>query len=422
MDVGGYHVVHIVTNGEYKTPLVASQVFDRAQAQATIQGKDKPASVSVWIMAPMRDVYNKDARKIVHALRKRCPDVKIEMAGGIGKLKNWPAIPTIKRFRQKLKSKTVYHCRGESSFQWGYHLKKFFPQDAVIIDIRGYWPLERLINADITDEAQMSPAQERVYETDVKRLQYAVQNSNGLFTVSEPLRRYLIDHIGAPEDSVMIPCCVKDTIPDDNRTKIRQELNIQDKTAILYLGGTQKYQHLEDLVMPFISSALRQSDKCAAVFITQNKEKMSSILSKFQISPERVRLISLAQEQVADYLTAMDVGLLLRAPSKLNNFSQPVKFGEYLSAGIPVVLEEGTGDISRILDAYKIGCVVKLTGKVIESDFDKEVEKALDWYQLNKNEVRINTKKCVEDCYTWKANVQKERSSYVQALRAVQNN
>ena len=144
---------------------------------------------------------------------------------------------------------------------------------------------------------------------------------------------------------------------------------------------------------------------------------MLEILTRFKIDENRYRLISLPQNKVSEYLTAMDLGLLLRAPSVLNNFSQPVKFGEYLSAGIPVVLEEGTGDISLILNKHRIGCVIKLTGKDNKADFDAEVTNALNWYQQNMQTVRTDTKDYIDKQYTWKANVQRERMAYAGGLK-----
>ncbi len=414
--MGKYNLVHIIAGGEYKTPLVASQVFDRAEAQATTEGVNKPVSVSVWIMAPMREVFDKSSKKQIEGLKKRCPHSNIEIIGGISRFHNWPAVPTLKSLRKKLAGDTVFCFRGEASFEWAYVLKKIFPADAYILDVRGFWPLERLVNENIVEEKDMLPAQLEMYHKDLARLKDAIQTANKVCTVSEPLLDMLIEKAGAPKDAVVIPCCVKDVIPADSRERVRKELNIEGSTAILYLGGTQKYQHLDDLVIPFLKSAISLSEKNVAVIITQNRDKMMELLTKYEVNKERVRMLSVPQDKVADYLAGMDIGLLLRAPSVLINTSQPVKFGEYLSAGIPVVLEEGMKKAADILDEHQIGCVVKISGKEQQWEIDNEVKKALDWFGLNKSTLQVNTRRFVEHQYTWKANVQKERTMYIQAL------
>jgi hypothetical protein len=417
--MSAYHLVHIVTSGEYKAPLTQSQVFDRAQEQATVAGPNKPLSVSVWILAPMREVYDQESKNIVKALEKRCPNVKIKLVGGISRLKQWPAPWTLSSLRRALKGLVAYHCRGDASFDWAWLVKKSFPNDAIILDVRGYWPLERLILAGVTDENAMTPAQRITFDADVARLRNAIVHSDWVCTVSEPLRQMIINKVEARKDTVLIPCCVKTEIPDNKRDKIREELKITGKTAILYLGGTQNYQYLDELVIPFIKSALTISDKYVGVFITQNKDKMAAKLEQHKVDPTRTILLSLPQQQVADYLTAIDIGLLLKAPSEINNTSQPVKFGEYLSAGIPVVIEEGTGDLAGMLHQHQIGCVVRLTGQPNQQAIDNEVKNALTWFEQNKNNVRNNARRFVADCYTWKANVPKERTMYIDALNRV---
>ncbi len=412
-----YNLVHIITGAEYKAPLLASQVFDRAQVQAQTQGADRPHSVSVWIIVPMRERYDKTCISIIEKLKVRCPDISIMFVGGIGRLNNWPLLAKMKKLRQQLKYRTVYHCRGEASFIWANKVKAAFPDDATVLDIRGYWPLERYVNDGIFDEKDMSPEQKAVFRKDYELLKSSIDNSDAVCTVSEPLRQYLIDNVGAPSDTALIPCCVKNTIPESQRKQIRDELDLNGKYAILYLGGTQKYQHVEDLVMPFMKAAMRLSGNVVAVLLTQNKDKMAEIVKKNDIDESRIRLMSVAQNEVANYLTAMDAGLLLRAPNALNNFSQPVKFGEYLSAGLPVVLEKGTGSIAEILRKYGIGCVVALSGKNSETEIDNEVRSALHWIDTNKTNVRKNTIDFVENHYTWAANLNIERQMYIGALK-----
>jgi len=411
-----YNLVHIITGSEYKAPLLASQVFDRAQVQAVTPGKNKPASVSVWIIVPMRELFDKTCLDIVNKLKLRCPDINIKMVGGISRLNNWPAIPKLSRLRKSLKTRTVFHSRGESSFVWSNIVKGHFKGDANVLDVRGYWPLERYVDAGVFEEKDMSSEQKVKFNEDSQLLRDCINNADAVCTVSEPLRQYIIKRDNAPQNTSLIPCCVKNTIADTDRERIREELNLGTNTAILYLGGTQKYQHVDDLVIPFIKSAISQSESHIGVFLTQNKDNMMALIKKHGLNEDRIRLLSVSQDKVGKYLTAMDMGLLLRAPNSLNNFSQPVKFGEYLSAGLPVILEEGTGSIAAILAKHKIGCVVKLSGKTNSAEIDTEVKKALDWVSDNKADVRQNTVKFVEDNYTWNANLPIERQMYIEAL------
>jgi glycosyltransferase involved in cell wall biosynthesis len=411
-----YDLVHVVGNGEHLTAVVASQVFDRAQAEATLTGNNRPASVSVWIMVPMRSKYNKKEKEVLAHYRQRCPNVNIECVGGVGRLGYWPSGWHLDMLRRKLGSKVVYHCRGESTISYALSLKNKYKDDAIILDVRGFWPLEKLANSGIYNFRDIAGQTKVSYDEDVRLLTSAVHSVDQVCTVSKTMKDYLIRYAGAPEDTIIIPCCVNNVVPDAARDKIRKQLDIAEQTAVLYLGGAQKWQHIDDLVVPFMYAAQRIDQDVVCVFITQHKDKMRDILEHSGIDMGRTRLISVPQEEVAQYLSAMDIGLLLRGPSDMNSASQPVKFGEYLSAGLPVILEKGTGNISEMLDEYGMGLEINLTGQHDKDTFDLEVKRVLAWQAANRVVARGNARRFVEECYTWKANMPAERKMYVDAL------
>lgn len=408
--------MHVISNGEFMTPLLATQVFDRAQAQAMESGDDKPSSVSVWIVEPIRFVFDKNKQRYIAELRKRCPNVRIKLMGGFSSLKTWPSMQWLGVERRRLgKAPVVYHCRGEATFLLGEKIANKFAGDAIVLDIRGFWPIERLVPQNVFGPNQLKGAQRTEFESDVANLQHAIARSNMVTTVSGPLKQYLVRNYSAPDDTCVVPCCVSNVMEGNFRDEIRKQLGLGDRKAILYLGGTQKYQHLEDLVLPFYKAALTQSDDCIAVFITQDKTTLQRLVEKFQLPADKVRIVSVSQHEVAKYLSAMDAGLLLRAPSFLNNFSQPVKLGEYLSAGLPVIVEKGTGDVEQLLKPFEIGYTINLHERS-EAALQVEVQNALNWVRSADDSRRIAARRFVEQHYTWKANVQKERTMYLDSL------
>jgi glycosyltransferase involved in cell wall biosynthesis len=410
-----YHLIHIVSGQEYKTPLVASQVFDRAQEQANEPGPDRPRSVSVWIISSLGALFDKKAQSYLQELRNRCPSLTIKMFGGVSRAAHFPLLQLMILARLRLGRSVVYHCRGEHNFEWVAKLRRYFPSDRIVLDIRGYWPIERLINKNIFSLDHLSDSDKKQYDIDESRLARAVSISDRVTTVSEPLRRYLIDHVGADKNTIVVPCCVKGVGDINSRAEIRSALGLGNNISILYLGGTQAYQHLEDLVIPYVKSALSGSSKCIGVFITQHKEKME-LLCK-DMDKERIRILSVPQQEVAKYLCAMDLGLLLRAPSIANSFSQPVKLGEYLGAGLPVIVEKGTGDVPEILREFNIGYTVSLSSAQSAEEFHQEVAASLNWYEHHAAEARNNAREFVKQHYTWSANVPKEREMYLAALK-----
>jgi glycosyltransferase involved in cell wall biosynthesis len=52
-------------------------------------------------------------------------------------------------------------------------------------------------------------------------------------------------------------------------------------------------------------------------------------------------------------------GVSLRKPDMVSRVSAPIKFAEYLSAGLPVILHEGIGDTEQIIKKYNVGVIIK---------------------------------------------------------------
>ncbi len=52
-------------------------------------------------------------------------------------------------------------------------------------------------------------------------------------------------------------------------------------------------------------------------------------------------------------------GVILRKQDIVSRVSSPIKFAEYLSAGLPVILREGIGDTEQIIKKYNVGVIIK---------------------------------------------------------------
>ena len=73
---------------------------------------------------------------------------------------------------------------------------------------------------------------------------------------------------------------------------------------------------------------------------------------------EHMTIISVPHDRVPAYLAAGDGGLLLRERSLINEVASPVKFGEYLASGTPVIISDGIGDYSALTRRERVGLVL----------------------------------------------------------------
>lgn len=80
---------------------------------------------------------------------------------------------------------------------------------------------------------------------------------------------------------------------------------------------------------------------------------------------------SVSPAEVARYVALADVGVALREPSFSQQGVAPIKVGEYLLCGVPVVATAGVGDLDTVLSPE--------TGVVLEGVNERELARAADW-------------------------------------------
>lgn len=69
-------------------------------------------------------------------------------------------------------------------------------------------------------------------------------------------------------------------------------------------------------------------------------------------------MISPRHEEVHEHLLAADFGLMIRQPSATNMVASPIKFAEYLAAGVGVIASRGIGDLDGTLSRSRVGQLV----------------------------------------------------------------
>ena len=209
-----------------------------------------------------------------------------------------------------------------------------------------------------------------------------------LSCVSTKLKDYIKKYSGR-EDIIVIPSCYDENIfyyDAEARYKIRKDFNIYDCTKVIcYSGGISKWQRIKDIVSLFKSISNR-NNKFKYLFITPNYKEMKNILNDCNMDINNCILVSCLQKDVSKYLSAADAGIIMRNDHIVNYVSSPVKVGEYLSCGLPIILTNNIGDYSEMIQKNKIGMII---------DEKKEMsEQIISFMELNDyNEIRNNAKK-----------------------------
>lgn len=126
----------------------------------------------------------------------------------------------------------------------------------------------------------------------------------------------------------------------------------------VYAGSGAVWQDIDELML-VLKDAKKIFGNIEINIISYDIEFMKEKLSKdLEISPY-INFMNLSKSEVNSSLIKNNFGLLIRENNIINNVASPLKFAEYLSAGLPVLVSEGVGDTVEWVEKYKIGVIIR---------------------------------------------------------------
>lgn len=210
----------------------------------------------------------------------------------------------------------------------------------------------------------------------------ALARAQWLLPVSRPLADHLLGDAYAEPKVVVLPCVgslqanpaaqagshnpgahsrsmTSDTSShlDSLAIATRRRLGLDDRPLVGYLGSAAPWQQPQLLVRCF--AALRhRANSVAFLVISPERKTFERLLQEAGIAQSDYRCVSLPHEHTLATLAACDVGFLLRDDTLVNRVASPTKFGEYLRAGVPVVVSRSLADFATVTESHRLGVVV----------------------------------------------------------------
>ncbi len=190
----------------------------------------------------------------------------------------------------------------------------------------------------------------------------SVRRSDFRIAVSGPLVEYWRREY-AYEGSAhrIVPCTVVAPSPkvSGRCDPLRKELGFEDEQIVLVYAGSSAQWQSFDLLDRFVVESMQSDPRIALLMLTPPEARTLEVDRAF---PSRVVRRWVEPGRVPHHLAACDYGLLLRESKVTNRVSSPTKFGEYLQAGLGVLVSENVGDCSRFVQEHRCGFVVSSAG------------------------------------------------------------
>lgn len=287
-----------------------------------------------------------------------------------------------------------------------------FPGARVVYDVRGDDVSETADQRGVADFSESSP--DAAVAAAWARQRLAAERAHGVTAVSEAMLSALEERYGegVRRNSLVIPCCPE--IEEFarwgvEREAVRRELGVQDRFVVTYLGSLAWYQMPAHSLRLF--RAIKEILPKAHFFaLTTQPDAMRGEIDRAGIAPEDATIRSVSPQDVPRLLAASDVGLLLRQEDAVNRVASPVKCGEYLAAGIPVVISRNIGDYSRSIAESRLGTVVNVAAS--DSELQGLLEPWLEEYLASPDSIRDRCRAFAQEHLNWDTYVPRRVALY----------
>ena len=133
-----------------------------------------------------------------------------------------------------------------------------------------------------------------------------------------------------------------------DNAKVRHELGIALGSPLLVYAGSIGPQYCLDEMLQLFALVHHRRPDAHFLILTGSPEAVKPALSNHPKLSQCVTTLTVSAQAVPHYLGCGDLGLALRQPSFSMQAVAPIKLGEYLLCGLPVVATRGIGDTDAI--------------------------------------------------------------------------
>ncbi len=259
----------------------------------------------------------------------------------------------------------IIHAGGTLAANVALHTRKHLPHAKIVFQCWGPTSAEFLYGHVGHEDNHAPPAiaaeADQIEEMD----RASFREVDAIVSIGESMTRHLTEHYQVPvEKTLLVPCCVDVatfTAAQTERQRVRQQLGLEDRFVVAFVGSLHRWQEPGGVLHLF--ELIRELEPQAHLLaLTPSPSQLRQQLDEHHIAATHSTVMQVPHSEVPAYLNASDIGLLgrglLQKPSLVNAISSPIKYGEYLASGCPVILGEGVGDFSELTKTQRVGVVI----------------------------------------------------------------
>ena len=256
----------------------------------------------------------------------------------------------------------IVHCRSYIPARAGLALKRRFGV-RFLFDMRGFWPDEKVEGNNWNLANPLYAAVYRYFKQLESRLLRGADHIVSLTAAGKAQLLTRPELQGADARISVIPCCVDfDHFPlatQATRHAARERLGIAaDDPTLLYLGSLGSWYMLDEM-LDFLRVYQSRHSAARFLFVTpDDAQPIRDAAAARGVDPDRLTILAASREEVPQLMAAADLGIFFIKPVFSKTASSPTKMGEMLALGLPIVANDGVGDVGQMVADIRCGAAV----------------------------------------------------------------
>jgi len=354
-----YYIVQseILTGG-----VIEAQVIASLRAHSEVAGQPETKLI---FLESARVAVSKKARATLKAFRAMWPAGQMQIVPFVGRGGDEAPGKFLAMYlaRERLaKSEVVFHCRGPAATLSAAVARRALGKGRIIFDVRGAGSYEVIHRAGFAGKDNLPEPVAYSYNLTLDQERRAVAVADFLFAVSPGLKDYAVYILQASESQIhVVPSCVAGlSFDSEARTTVRRSWGVKEAPVFIYSGRIGRERAPGHLLRLFRSILDFNPESRLVVFSYLNElNSLGELLANAKVPPASVRVESHSRDEVMHLLGAGDAGVLfLEDALRFQDIAAPIKIAEYLSAGLPLVINSAVGRIPDLVRARGLGWIV----------------------------------------------------------------
>lgn len=239
-----------------------------------------------------------------------------------------------------------------------------------IFDMRGFYPDER-VDGGTWDLKKWH--YNKVYQFFKNKEKQFFSEADAIVSLTHAGKNIMEQEWQVKQAITVIPCATD--IELFKPVEIQKKKNL----TIGYLGSLGTWYMLPEMLALYKMVQKKYKDAKFLILTPDLPTDVFEEAKEQKISTKNIEVRFAKRDELPALLSTFDIGLFFIKPSFSKQASSPVKQGELMSMGIPVITNSGVGDTDEIIQKYKSGVLIKEFREIEYQEAVDRIEDMLTW-------------------------------------------